>query len=132
MEEIIKDELNVKDVVYRENEEDLVRYKAQPDYRRLGSQLGRDMKSAAEKIRALNSGEIRSVVDGATLQLDLGGRTLDLTADDLVVSREEKESLKVLNEGSLTVALDPELTEELMQEGAVRDLVRTIQNLRKE
>jgi len=132
MEDIIKDELNVKDVVYREDEEDLVRYRAQPNYRRLGSQLGKDMKAAAEKIRALRSREIRSVVDGSTLELDLGVRTLDLTADDLIVAREEKENLKVLNQGSLTVALDPELTEELIQEGAVRDLVRTIQNLRKE
>jgi isoleucyl-tRNA synthetase len=50
----------------------------------------------------------------------------------VLVSRTEKEHLKVLNEGSLTVALDPELTPELVAEGLVRDLVRGVQSLRKE
>jgi isoleucyl-tRNA synthetase len=48
------------------------------------------------------------------------------------VQRIEKEGLKVVNQGSLTVGLDPEMTEELIQEGLVRDLIRGIQNLRKE
>ena len=48
------------------------------------------------------------------------------------IKRTEKENLKVLNQDSLTVALDPELTDELIQEGLVRDMVRFVQNLRKE
>ena len=50
----------------------------------------------------------------------------------MIIDRVERENLKVLNEGSLTVALDSELTDELVQEGMVRDLIRGIQNLRKE
>ena len=48
------------------------------------------------------------------------------------MARSEKENLKVLNEGSLTIALDPEVTDELKQEGLIRDIIRGIQNLRKE
>jgi isoleucyl-tRNA synthetase len=66
------------------------------------------------------------------VELRLGGRSFPLTSEGVAVSRREKQNLKVLNEGSLTVALDPELTPELVREGVVRDLVRGVQNLRKE
>ncbi len=131
MEDIIAEELNVKDVVFRENEEDLVEYQAKPNYRVLGKTLGKDMKAAAEKIQALSGPEIQSLLEGAALHLEINGRTIDLTQDSVMIQRSEKENLKVLNEGSLTVALDPEITEELRREGLVRDLVRAVQNKRK-
>jgi isoleucyl-tRNA synthetase len=132
MEDIIREELNVKEVVFRENEEELVEYTAKPNYRKLGKQLGKDMKAAAKKIEALDMDEIQSLLEGATLSIDLGTRPLDITQEDVVIQRNEKENLKVLNEGSLTVALDPEVTPELKLEGTVRDIVRSVQNLRKE
>lgn len=132
MEDIIREELNVKEVIFRDNEEDLVEYSAKANFRVLGKELGKDMKEAAEKIAALNPTEIQSILDGNTLSLDISTRSIDLTIDSIIVQREEKEGLKVLNEGSLTVALDPVVTEELRQEGLVRDLVRGIQNLRKD
>ncbi len=132
MEGIIREELNVKEVVFRDNEEDLVEYSAKANYRVLGKELGKDMKAAADKIAALTPREIQSLIEGNTLSLDIGTRALEITADSVVVQRSEKENLKVLNEGSLTVALDPEITDELRQEGIVRDAIRVIQNLRKE
>ncbi len=131
MEDIIREELNVKEVVFRENEEDLVEYKAKPNYRVLGKALGKDMKQAAEKIEALSFKEIQSLLEGSTLVIDIG-RDLEITQDSIEVRRIEKENLKVLNEGSLTVALDPELTEDLKAEGIVRDIVRAVQTLRKD
>ena len=133
MEEIIREELNVKQVVFRDNEEDLVGYQAKANFRVLGKELGAHMKAAAEKISALASREIASILEGAQLELPLpGGRSLVLNADKLEISRVEHEGLRVLNEGTLTVALDTEITEELLDEGYVRDLVRGVQNLRKE
>ncbi|WP_455381481.1 DUF5915 domain-containing protein, partial [Salinispira pacifica] len=132
MEDIIREELNVKEVIFRENEEDLVVYQAKPNYPVLGRMLGKDMKSAAEKISALSPREVQGLMEGTTLSIDLGTRTLDLTIDQVIVQRNERENLKVLNEGSLTVALDPEVTEDLRQEGLIRDLIRAVQNLRKE
>jgi len=132
MEDIIREELNVKDVVFRENEDELVEYQAKPNYRILGKELGKDMKAAAGKIEALSAREIQSLLEGNILNVDLGARSIDLTEESIVVQRIEKENLKVLNEGSLTVALDPEITEELEQEGMVRDMIRAVQNLRKE
>jgi isoleucyl-tRNA synthetase len=132
MADIIQEELNVKEVIFRENEEELVEYKAQANYRVLGKQLGPHMKMAAERISRLTPKEIVSLMEGATLAFDLDGFSFDLTQEGVTIQRTEKENLKILNEGSLTVALDPELTDELVQEGIARDLVRGIQNQRKE
>jgi isoleucyl-tRNA synthetase len=132
MAELIREELNVKEVLFRENEEELVEYSAKANFKALGKLLGKDMKEAAARIEALEGGAIRTLLQGGTVELRLGGRTFPLTSEGVAVTRTEKQNLKVLNEGSLTVALDPALTEELVREGLVRDLVRGIQNLRKE
>jgi len=132
MEEIIREELNVKNVVFRDNEEDLVEYQAKANFRVLGKELGKDMKAAAQRIESLSQQEIQSLLEGATLEIEVNGKTVDLTADKLDIRRIEKAQVRVLNEGTLTVGLNTEVTEELAQEGDVRDLVRGIQNLRKE
>jgi isoleucyl-tRNA synthetase len=132
MEEIIREELNVKKVNFRDNEEDLVEYQAKANFRVLGKELGKDMKTAAAKIETLSQTEIQGILEGATLAIEVEGRTVDLRAEKLDIRRLEKANLKVLNEGTLTVALDTEVTEELLREGDVRDLVRGVQNLRKE
>ena len=132
MRDLIREEMNVKEVVLRENEEELVEYSAKANFKVLGKTLGKDMKEAAARIEALGGRDIRALLDGGSLELALPGRSVTLTAEGVLVSRTEKEHLKVLNEGSLTVALDPELTPELVAEGLVRDLVRGVQSLRKE
>jgi isoleucyl-tRNA synthetase len=132
MEDIIREELNVKNVVFRDNEEDLVEYEAKANFRVLGKELGKDMKAAAERIESLSQAEIQGLLEGATLSLDVGGRAVEITTDKLDIRRLEKKNLKVLNEGTLTVGLDTEVTEELSREGDIRDLVRGVQNARKE
>jgi isoleucyl-tRNA synthetase len=132
MEEIIREELNVKDVVFRDNEEDLVEYQVKANFRILGKELGKDMKAAAARIETLSQSEIQGLLEGATLAIDAAGRSVDITAEKLDIRRIEKANLRVLNEGTLTIGLDTEITEELSREGDVRDLVRGVQNLRKE
>ena len=132
MEAIIREELNVKQVIFRDNEEDLVEYQAKANFRVLGKELGKDMKAAAERIQAFSQEEIQGLLEGAVLSIDAGGRAVDITADKLDIRRLEKAHLKVLNEGTLTVGLDTEVTADLAREGDVRDLIRGVQNLRKE
>jgi isoleucyl-tRNA synthetase len=132
---LLAEELNVKDVVFRENEEDLVEYSAKANFKVLGKKLGKDMKAAASRIASLTPEEIGTLMRGAVLSVDFDGTegtVLELTSESVDIRRSEKSGLKVLNEGALTVALDPEVTPELLSEGLVRDLVRGIQNLRKE
>ena len=132
MEDLIKDELNVKSVTFRENEDELVEFHAKANFRTLGKVLGKDMKAAAALIEKLPLKDIHALIAGKSVELALDGRTVTLAPDAVEIQRIEKESLKVINEGTLTVALDPELTPALVQEGLVRDLVRGVQNLRKE
>lgn len=132
MSDIIREELNVKEVVFRENEHEIVEYSAKANFKVLGKILGPKMGKAAAGISKLSMKEIQSLLEGTALSLDIDGENLEITIDHIVVQRMEKENLKVLNEGILTVALDPEITEELKMEGLVRDLIRTVQNIRKE
>jgi isoleucyl-tRNA synthetase len=132
MEEIIREELNVKNVVFRDNEEDLVEYEAKANFRVLGKELGKDMKAAAEVISGLSQSAIQGILEGSVLSIDAAGRPVEISVEKLDIRRIEKANLKVLNEGTLTVGLDTELSAELSMEGDVRDLVRGVQNLRKE
>ncbi|MDA3809869.1 MAG: isoleucine--tRNA ligase [Spirochaetaceae bacterium] len=135
MVDIIREELNIKEVIFRDNEEDLVEYSAKANFRILGKILGKDMKAAASRIETLSMDEIQTMLEGSTLNIEFDGvehKVLDITEEHLMIQRQEKENLKVLNEGSLTIALDPEITEELRNEGIVRDIVRSVQNLRKD
>lgn len=132
MEDSIREELNVKKVVFHEREEELVEYRAKANFRTLGKELGPLMKEAAVIIQKLDAGAIQSILEGATLSIEVSGQLVDLSEDKIIVERIEKEKLKVVNDGTLTVALDSEITAELQMEGYVRDLVRGVQNLRKD
>ena len=132
MEESIREELNVKEVIFHEKEEELVEYQAKANFRVLGKELGQSMKIAAAEIEKLGSGEIQSILDGSILSIDVEGKHVELTVEKIIVNRIEKANLKVVNEGTLTIGLDTEVTEDLLLEGCIRDLVRGVQNLRKE
>ena len=137
MAEIIREELNVKDVAFRDNEEDLVEYEVKANFRIMGKELGKDMKAAAARIEGLSQAEVQGLLEGASLSLDIttdegGLRTVEVTADKLDIRRKEKANLRILNEGTLTVGLDTEITRELSMEGDIRDLIRGVQNSRKE
>jgi len=137
MADIIREELNVKEIMFSDNEEDLVEYEVKANFRVLGKELGKDMKAAAAKIEALSSQEIQSVMEGASLSINVlcedgTTRAVEITTEKLDIRRNEKANLRVLNEGTLTVGLDTEITRELSMEGDIRDLIRGIQNARKE
>ena len=128
----IKEELNVKNVIFHEREDELVEYKAKANFKVLGKELGSLMKEAAGQIASLANNAIQSILDGSKFTIEVGGKSFDLTEDKIIVDRIEKEDVKVINEGTLTVGLDTKITDELKKEGYVRDLVRGIQALRKD
>ena len=136
MADIIREELNVKEIIFSDNEEALVEYEVKANFRVLGKELGKDMKAAAAKIETLGHAEIQRVIEGSSLSIDFPGegglRSVEITAEKLDIRRNEKANLRVLNEGTLTVGLDTEITKELSMEGDIRDLIRGIQNARKE
>ncbi|MBN2876017.1 MAG: isoleucine--tRNA ligase [Spirochaetales bacterium] len=132
MEDIIRDELNVKDVVFRDDEEDLVEYQAKANFRVLGKELGKLMKAGAAIVEKLEPRQIAALLGGSTLVIDVAGQQVELTSEKVEVRRLEKASLRVINEGTLTVALDAEIDQSLLDEGNARDLIRGVQTLRKD
>ncbi|MCI5523047.1 MAG: isoleucine--tRNA ligase [Spirochaetia bacterium] len=132
MKDTIAEELNVKDVIFHDQEADLVEYKAKANFKVLGKILGGKMKAAAAEIVKLNGETIAQIVDGSSVKITVEGEEVELNSESVIVERFEKENLKVVNEGTLTVGLDTKITDELKKEGYARDLVRGVQNLRKE
>nr|MCR5172383.1 isoleucine--tRNA ligase [Treponema sp.] len=132
MQDTIAEELNVKKVIFHEREDELVSYSAKANFRTLGKELGPKMKLAAGVIATLDGSKISDILGGKAVTIDVEGQKVELNTDKIIVERTEKENLKVLNDGTITIGLDTKVTEELKKEGYVRDLIRGIQNLRKE
>ena len=132
MEDCIREELNVKKVIFHEREDELVEYKAKANFKVLGKELGPLMKKAAGIIAELTSEQIVAILEGNKLSVEIEGKSVELDSEKVLVDRFEKDDLKVLNEGTLTVGLDSKVTDDLKKEGYVRDLIRGIQNQRKE
>ena len=132
MKESIVEELNVKEVIFHEREDEMVEYKAKANYKVLGKRLGKDMKDVAKKIEEIPSSSLQSLLEGTKISLECSSTLVEISQEELVITRVEKENLKVVNDGTLTIGLDTKITEELLLEGYVRDLVRGIQSLRKE
>ena len=132
MEEIIIEELNVKKVHIRSDEKDFVNYRLKPNYQLLGKKLGKQIKEVEKFLDQLGEQEIQSIIEGATLLLNLKSETLDISMENIEIIRQAKGNMPVLTQGSLVAAIDPTLTPQLQEEGLMRDLLRTIQRCRKE
>ena len=132
MQDAITEELNVKKVIFHEREDELVAYSAKANFRTLGKELGAKMKAAAQVISTLTSEQISIILAGSAVEIDVDGTKVSLDSQKIIVERTEKQGLKVLNDGSITIGLETTVTDELKKEGYVRDFIRGIQNLRKE
>ena len=131
MKDIIAEELNIKEIHILKNEQEHVTYSAKAQFHILGKQLGKNMKSVAQKISQLTDPDIAQLLQGKCLHINTGDTSLALTREHVHIIRHAKGSLKVLNNDSLTAIIDPEITEELRNEGLMRDIVRLIQRSRK-
>ncbi|MBQ5392105.1 MAG: class I tRNA ligase family protein, partial [Spirochaetales bacterium] len=133
MSDIIAEELNVKEVEINSEETDLVDYSAKANFKVLGAKLGKAMKEVAAKIQQMRSERIAQILEGKSQEIPFGeDQKVEVSASDLVIQRTEKENLKVLNDGQLTVGFDTEVDQNLLNEGLARDIIRAIQTLRKE
>ncbi|NIZ19600.1 isoleucine--tRNA ligase [Entomospira culicis] len=135
MSEVLQEEVNVKSVVVESAEERLVDYTMKANFKILGKVLGKDMKVGASAIEALPTRAILSLLAGERLTIEFSGvqmNHLEIGLEDVLITRHAKADVQTISEGHLTVALDTTLTPELLREGMMRDLIRAIQNLRKE
>lgn len=128
VEEIIKSEVNVKSIEYIDDASGLLVKKVKPNFAKLGKQYGPRMKEASAVIQSLSKDEIGQLEK--TGALNKSG--FELVLEDVLISSEDIPGWSVANDGSITVALDIQVTDELKQEGIARDFVNRVQNLRKE
>jgi isoleucyl-tRNA synthetase len=129
---LIQDELNVKRVIVEDRESELVEIRVKANFKTLGPRLGKDVQKAARAVAALPAETVLAIEAGEPYVLAADGLSVTLGADDIVVERREKEGLFVECSGPLTVALDHELTPELLEEGLARELINRVQNMRKD
>ncbi len=127
LEDLIRDELNVKTIEITLDESSFVTYKAKANFQSLGKRLGKAMKDVAGKCATLTHAEIASILAGQPLVLP----EAELTAEDLQVIREVSPDLAVTATPTLTVALDVTVDEALRYEMLAREVISRIQGLRK-
>jgi isoleucyl-tRNA synthetase len=125
---LIADELNVKQVVFEENEDTVVSLHAKPNYKKLGKIYKKSMKEAAPVIEAFTQAQIAALRNGETI--DVKGHPVDI--DDIDLRREKRSGIEVETRGEITVAIDTEITPALRKEGLAREFVNRVQNTRKE
>ena len=130
--ELITDELNVKSVEISRDEKDLVELSAKANFKLLGRRMGKKMKSVSQAIAAMSPTQIRDYLQKGTIDLMVEQESTRFENEAILVQRNQKEGLLVETDNLLTVALDTEINEELMQEGLAREFVNKVQNMRKE
>ena len=126
---IILDELNIKDIELVEGQ--MVEKTVKPNFRVMGKKFGKQMKAAAAVVAALSQEQIAQLENGS-VNINVEGTDYELTREDVEISAQDMPGWSVTSEGPLTVALDITVTPELRLEGVSRDLVRSIQQMRKE
>ena len=130
--ELITDELNVKSVEISRDEKDLVELSAKANFKLLGRRMGKKMKSVSRAIAAMSPAQIRDYLQQGSIELKVEQEPTRFENEEILVQRNQKEGLLVETDNLLTVALDTEINEELMQEGLAREFVNKVQNMRKE
>ena len=131
--DIIRDELNVKEVIFTDSSNGLVSYSFKPQLKTLGPKYGKQLGEIRTLLASLDGAAAKKELDEkGFITLTLSTGNAELTADDLLISAEQLENSFAVTDNGYTVALDTELTDELIAEGFVREIISKIQTMRKE
>jgi isoleucyl-tRNA synthetase len=131
--EIVRDELNVHELRFVSEADELGEVEIKPNYRSLGPRFGKQMPMVAAAVAGLDSAHVATALrDGRTVAISLGGQDHELTGDDLLVTMKPLEGYQVEREGSHAVALELEIDDSLRDEGYARAIVRAVQNARQQ
>jgi len=130
---LVREELNVKEVTFVEDPGDLVTYRLLPDNRTLGPRFGKRFPAVRAALAQQDPPEaVRRLRAGLPLRLEVEGGEVELAPEEVLVREEPRMGLAVASERGVTIAVETALTPELRAEGLAREVVRRIQNLRKE
>ncbi|MBO6294004.1 MAG: isoleucine--tRNA ligase [Selenomonas sp.] len=132
--EIVEDELNVKEVVFKEDMEDFTVYTFKPNFRALGPKVGKNMGAVKSALAAMNGRKAKEAMDKeGSLKVTLAdGTEYALTSEEVEIAMSQAEGYNCQSYGEVAIALETTLSEELLEEGFLREIISKVQTMRKE
>ena len=131
--EIIEDELNVKTVTFTQDVRNFTSYSFKPQLKTVGPKYGKQLGGIKAYLTELDGNTAMDTLnEQGALKFDVNGEAVELTKEDLLIEMVQMEGYVSENNNKLTVVLDTNLTEELIEEGNVREVISKIQTMRKE
>jgi len=130
--DLIQSEINVKSIELLDDASDILVKEIKPNFKALGPRFGKNMKAAVGVINGLAEEQIKSLEANKNVTVSIGGEETELEPNDVIIQSKDIEGWLVANGNGLTVALDIQLDETLIEEGIAREMINRIQNLRKD
>ena len=131
MKQLILSEVNVKEMQLTDDSDGVLVKSIKPDFKKLGPKFGKKMKAAAAAINAFTQQQIAQIERDGSITFRLNGEDVTVEVTDVDIHSEDIPGWLVASDGSVTVALEVEITDQLRKEGVARDLINRIQNIRK-
>ncbi len=131
MKDVILDEVNIKELIIVDNDSEIVSKSAKPNFKSIGPKFGKKVNQVANIIKSFSSAEINKLESG-DISIDINGEEIQISKEDVEIVSSEITGWVVESEEDVTVAIDTELTKELIAEGLAREFVNRIQNMRKD
>ena len=131
--DIIADELNVKEVKFADDVESFISYSFKPQLRTVGPKYGKLLGGIRQALTHIDGSKaMADLRANGVLVLDIDGNKVELTEEDLLIETAQTEGYVTESDGDTSVVLDTNLTEELLEEGFVREIISKVQTMRKE
>jgi len=130
---IIEDELNIKEVIFRDDMSDFLAYHVKPNFHVLGPKVGKQMGAVKKALEASDGAAVKDALTGdGSYTLHLPDGDVTVTTEDVEVTVSQRDGYNCQSYGGVTVALSTTLTEALIEEGFVREIISKVQTMRKE
>ena len=131
--DIIRDELNIKNVTFTDKVDDFVSYRFKPQLKTVGPKFGKQLNEIRTALSEIDGNKAKKQLDSdGSITLELPSGKVVLQTEDLLVDAEQRDGFYTVSDRGITVAIDTTLTKELIEEGFVRELISKIQTMRKE
>ena len=129
--DLIKEELNVHEVHFTNDLSTYMTFEVKPNFKEVGKIFGPSIKEFQSKLMSLTDSEITSLSNGESINMEIGGKNVSINKDMVEVRISSKEGFDAAHENNNFIVLNTNLTDELIDEGIVRELISKVQNLRK-
>lgn len=131
--DIIADELNVKEIKFADDVESFISYSFKPQLKTVGPKYGKLLNGIRQALSEINGTQaMKELKSTGVLKLDINGTQVELSEEDLLIETAQTEGYVTESEGETSVVLDTNLTDELIEEGFVREIISKVQTMRKE